>query len=463
MRKIALILLLLLSACAGLRPQPAAPKLSPALTVRTHPDGAPYVGDLVSFEVYNPVAQQPLTDRLRISLAGKTLAEQPFSQFGMGARSQATFYWLWDTRSLPPGEYTFTFTLLPIDSSWDQKISLLPAAQLSAAEQGAKWATVETKCCTLQYITGTDAAADLEMLKSMLDAQAADVEARMGAMPNGKIPVTYLPRTLGHGGFTSDGIYVSYLHQNYAGGTAQQVTHHELVHWLDGQLGGELRPAMLQEGLAVYMSDGHFKIEPILPRAAALIDLNLYIPLRKLADTFYFSQHEASYAEAAALISYLISTHGRDSFNTFYRDIHSVKSGLQADALDAALQAHYGISLETLDANFRAFLRQQPVDTVASTDMRLTVAFYDTVRRYQRELDPSAYFLYTWLPGVAEMRQRGIVADFLRHPGGMLNRQIENQLVAGDAALRAADYSGVEARINAVNLLLDLRDRFGGQ
>ena len=462
MRKFSILLLILLTACASLLPQTAAPRLSPVLTIRTHPDGPLYVGDLVSFEAYNPVAAQPFTNSLRISLAGKTLAEQPFSQFGMGARSQATFYWAWDTHALQPGDYILTFTLLPSGVHWDQKISLLPAAQLPAAQAGAHWVSVETACCTLHYITGTDAEKDLDALKSMLDAQAADVARRMGAQYKGKVPVTYLPRTLGHGGFTSDGIYVSYLHQNYAGGTAQQVTHHELVHWLDGQMGGNLRPSMLQEGLALYMSDGHFKIEPILPRAAALLDLKLYIPLRKLADTFYFSQHEASYAEAAALISYIISTYGQDGFNTFYRDIHPAKSGSQADALDAALQAHFGVSLETLDVNFSAYLRQQPADTTARTDMRLTVAFYDTVRRYQREMDPSAYFLYTWLPDVATMRQRGIVADFLRHPDGLLNSQIENLLVSGDAALRAADYNGVDSKINTVNLLLDLRSRFGG-
>jgi len=462
MRKFSILLLILLTACASLLPQPAATRISPALTIRTHPDGALYVGDLVSFEAYNPVAAQPLSNSLRISLAGKTLAEQPFSQFGMGARSQATFYWAWDTHALQPGDYILTFTLLPSGVHWDQKISLLPAAQLPAAQAGAHWVSVETACCTLHYITGTDAEKDLDALKRMLDAQAADVARRMGTQYKGKVPVTYLPRTLGHGGFTSDGIYVSYLHQNYAGGTAQQVTHHELVHWLDGQLGGNLRPSMLQEGLAVYMSDGHFKVEPIVPRAAALIDLNLYIPLRKLADTFYFSQHEASYAEAAALISYIISTYGQDGFNTFYRDIRPAKSGSQADALDAALQAHFGMNLDTFEAKFSAFLRQQPADAAARTDMRLTVAFYDTVRRYQREMDPSAYFLYTWLPDVATMRQRGIVADFLRHPDGLLNSQIENLLVSGDAALRAADYNGVESKINTVNLLLDLRSRFGG-
>jgi hypothetical protein len=292
----------------------------------------------------------------------------------------------------------------------------------------------------------------------MVDAQAADVERRMGAKYNDKIPITFLPRTLGHGGFTTDGIYVSYLHRNYAGSTAQQVTHHELVHWLDGQLSGRLRPSMLQEGLAVYLSDGHFKVEPILPRAAALLDLGWYIPMRELANSFYLSQHEVGYIEAAALISYMVSTYGWDSFNNFYRDIQPVTPRSDAAALDAALQAHLAISLDQLEQNFISFLHKQTIEDSTRTDLRLTVAFYDAVRRYEYELDPSAYFLNAWLPDVAKMRQRNIVADFLRHPDSFLNRQIESLLVSGDANLRAANYSAAEANIRTVNILLDLKN-----
>jgi hypothetical protein len=230
-----------------------------------------------------------------------------------------------------------------------------------------------------------------------------------------------------------------------------------MVHWLDSQMGGRLRLSILQEGLAVYLSDGHFKVEPILPRAAALLDLGWYVPLRKLADSFYFSQHEVGYVEAAALIHYMVTTYGWKNFNTFYRGIQPALSGSEADALDIALQARFGLSLDQLEQNFIAFLRQQTVDDSVRTDIRLTVAFYDTVRRYQQELDPSAYFLSAWLPDVSAMRARSIVADFLRHPGSLFNRQIEILLVSGFANLRSANYTSTEADIRTVNRLLDLK------
>jgi hypothetical protein len=461
MRKILAILLLVLTACTNLAPHQlfGLTQFSPPLGVRAHPDGPLYVGDQVSFEVFYPSgSHQPTADSARITFAGKTLGQESFKPVGLGGRSQATFYWVWDTRGLNPGDYTITFSLQPGSSTWDEKFTLHPAAGVPPPEPDSRWESVDTACCVIHYISGTDAEKDLETLKTMVDVQAADVERRMGAKYNGKVPITFLPRTLGHGGFTTDGIYVSYLHQNYAGSTAQQVTHHEMVHWLDAQLDGRSRPSMLQEGLAVYLSDGHFKVEPILPRAAALLDLGWYIPLRELSGSFYLSQHEVGYIEAAALISYMVSTYGWDNFNTFYRDIQPARAGSEVTALDAALRSHLAISFDQLEQNFLSFLRKQTVEDSTRTDLRLTVAFYDAVRRYEYELDPSAYFLNAWLPDVTRMRQRNIVADFLRHPSSFLNRQIETLLVLADANLRAANYPAAETNIRTVNVLLDLKN-----
>jgi hypothetical protein len=466
MRKYLILFLFFLSACLPLAPLPAGTPQpsatpSPVFSVRAHPDGTLYVGDQVSFEVFSPTKFEPAGKSIRISLADKVLDETSFAPFGVGNRNQANFYWVWDTRSLQVGNYTLTFTLLPEGERWQKAYTLRPASELPAVETKAVWKTTESVCCTIHYISNTDSEKDMEALKTMLDAQAVDVAQRMQTKLDGKIPFTFLPRTLGHGGFTSDEIYVSYLHQNYAGGATQQVSHHEMVHWFDSHWGGDMKPSMLAEGLAVYISGGHFKVEPILPRGAALIEFGWYVPLRRLADSFYLSQHEIGYAEAAALINYLVNTHGWEAFTAFYRDIHPVPSGSQADAVDAALKVHFNTSLEQLDKDFSDFLRQQSIDEATRSDLHLTVAFYDAVRRYQQQMDPSAYFLNAWLPDVPDMRKRGIVADYLRHPDSEINRQIEGMLVDGDARLRSGNYSAVETDIRGVNLLLDLLGSIG--
>lgn len=468
------LLLVLLLACGSLSALPAVSTASPSPTaplpagtpaptptpaagfsVRVHPDGPLYVGDLVSFEVLAPNGFDPKDKVVLLEAGGQMLGEQAFRPFGIGGRSQATFTWVWDTAGLEAGSHTLTFRLRPDEFSWVETLTLLPAILVPRPEPDAHWENITSDCCVIYYITGTDAHRDIETLAEMADAEALSVEARFGAPFDEKIPLTFLPRVLGHGGFASDGLYVSYLDENYAGNATRQVIHHEMVHWLDSRQGGNLRPSILVEGLAVYLSNGHFKEEPIIPRAAALLELDWYIPLRELTDAFYTSQHEIGYLQAAALVAYLVETYGWERFDAFYRDIHPAPDGKQSTALETALQKHFGRNLHSLEADFLAFLRAQTVDDSHRADLRLTVAFYDTLRHYQQRYDPSAHFLTAWLPDIPEMRRRGIVADLLRRPREAVNLQIEGLLIKADHALRAGDYGQAEARLRQVMMLLE--------
>jgi hypothetical protein len=265
-----------------------------------------------------------------------------------------------------------------------------------------------------------------------------------------------MSRTLGHGGFTNDGIYVSYLDRNYAGSTFDMIFIHEAVHWFDNKLGGDLRPTIFLEGLAVYLTGGHFKPEALIPRAAALLRLNWYIPLKSLADSFYPSQHEVGYLEAGALVKYLVDTYGWQAFNSFYRDIHPSPGGLQSEAIDRALQTHFNLSLDQVESDFLAKLKSQPVDLSLIDDVRLSVQYYDTVRRYQQMFDPSAYFQTAWLADATIMRQKNITADYLRRPNGIINQYLENLLVETDSALRSGDYTNSAQKLKALNVMLDI-------
>ncbi len=461
------LLLVLLMACGPLSILPTvAPTASPSPTaplpagtpapsptpaagfnVRVHPDGPLYVGDLVSFEVLAPDGFDPANRVVVLESNGQMLGEQAFRPFGIGGRNQATFSWVWETTGLEAGPHDLTFRLRPDEFSWVETFTLHPAADVPFPEPNARWESLASDCCLLYYITGTDAHRDIEILAEMADSEAERVETRFRAQFPERIPLTFLPRVLGHGGFASDGLYISYLDENYAGNATRQVIHHEMVHWLDFRLGGDLRPSILVEGLAVYLSNGHFKEEPILPRAAALLELGWYIPVRQLTDAFYTSQHEIGYLQAAALVAYLVETYGWERFNTFYRDIHPAPDGRQSTALEMALQKHFDLNLDSLEAAFLDFLRVQIVNDSHRADLRLTVAFYDIVRHYQQRHDPSAHFLTAWLPDIPAMRQRGIVADLLRRPREAVNLRIERLLIEADQALRAGNYEQAEARL----------------
>jgi hypothetical protein len=289
----------------------------------------------------------------------------------------------------------------------------------------------------------------------MIDTQAADVARRLNTDFDEALPIVLLSRVLGHGGFTGDAISVSYLDRNYAGGSPEMVLHHEMIHLLDGRLGGELRPTLFVEGLAVYLTGGHFKPEALMARSAVLLETGRYLPLVSLADRFYASQHESGYLEAASLIEYMVNEWGWQVFSDFYRDIHPAPDKSQSEAINIALQKHYNLGFKDLEDQFLAALRRIQVTDSMRDDVRLTLAYYDTVRRYQAALDPSAYFSTAWLPSAEEMRARGIVADYLRHPNELENRALEALLVSAGGHLEVGEYTQADRILQAVNATLD--------
>ncbi len=465
-------------ATAALSPTVSTPpEIPPAVVI--HPEGKLYVGDQVSFEVLPPRSGAAVNPYVQLSLAGPSqahtltmhpLAKQQFVPFGIGGRMEAALTWAWDTRGLAPGDYDLVFSIQPGGPSWTQTLTLQPASSLPLAEQGAQWALARNTCCAIHYITHTEAERDMPKLLKDLDAQAADAAARMGVQFTRPVTITLMPRLLGQGGFADESISVSYLDRDYTAGDIERIIHHEMIHILDSRLKGDLRVSLLQEGLAVYQSGGHFKAEPFMPRAAALLDhfgspaidgLNWYIPLSRLVNQFYLSQHEVGYLEGASLIEYMVKRWGWQQFLNFYLDVHLGQSGGQATALDNALELHFNLTLAQLESAFIDALRAEPASADWREDVRLTVEFYDTMRRYQQLLDPSAYFLSAWLPDQAQMRERGIVADFMRHPSAPLNLALETMLGAASRDLQAGHLAAVRDLLQAIDAALDAVD--GGE
>ena len=442
-----------------------APSATPNLTVEGfkvlyHPDDVLYVGDQVSLEVISPPGLDVKDASLNVQIdppGGPILGPVNFGTWGIQGRYEATMLWIWDTQKLDPGLHTLSFDVQPQGSNWTEQVNLLPSSAMPPAQTSAHWATTQTQCCSVFYITDTASERDLPSLTTSIDEQAQDAIDKMGANFTQPITITVLPRLLGHGGFTSTEISVSYLDRNYAQNSWAMVVHHEMIHVIDGHLGGDFRPSIFVEGLAVYMSGGHYKPEPLMPRAATLLEgyLNWYIPLKPLADDFYTSQHEIGYLEGASLIEYMVNTYGWEAFSTFYRDIHSHEGESQSSAIDAALQVHFSISFSQLEQNFLAALKDETDTPTWVDDVHLTVTFYDTMRRYQQLLDPSAYFRTAWLLDNKTMRDRGIVADYLRHPHTPFNLALETLLIIAHQQMAAQDYPSASQTLDMINSVLD--------
>jgi hypothetical protein len=434
-------------------PSPSTVPTETPYSVNIHPEGGLYVGDQVSFEIIGQPPDGGTQANIEIATPD-TLSLEPvkFEPFGIAGRQQATFVWAWDTSNLAAGSYTATFRVGEV--SWQQSIELRPASE----RHEGQWASVVTNCCTLYYVTDTAAARDIDELAAEADAQAQDATRRMGISFTQPITVTLLSRVLGHGGFANDEIAISYLDNNYANNRFDIVLHHEMIHILDARLGGDYRPSLFVEGLAVYMTGGHFKPEPLMERAAALLQIEggeWYIPLADLADNFYLSQHEIGYLEGAALITYMVDRWGWDAFSAFYRGMKPTDDKRPSSAIDAALKEYFDLSFADLEADFQRTLRKQQVSAEQVDDLRLTVIYFDTLRRYQRLLDPSAYFATAWLMDSVEMRRRGIVADYVRHPNGPANLALEAQLMEASRYLTNGEYDKAEATLTAIETALN--------
>jgi len=186
---------------------------------------------------------------------------------------QATLWWTWDTRDLKPGNYTPTFTRLPDNFTWNETVALHLANQIPPPEPEAHWASTLTACCTLYYITDTAAERVIATLSREADEESDAVANQISSKLDKRVNLIFVPRLVGQGGFTGSDIYVSYPDGNYIGNDMPILFHHEFVHYYDNVVGGDYRPSILLEGLAVYLTGGHFKPEPLRARAVALLNL----------------------------------------------------------------------------------------------------------------------------------------------------------------------------------------------
>ena len=443
--RLCLVLLLM----SGWLPQ-RIPHQAPPMEVRFHPEGPLWTGDWVSVEVFATLEQVSAESRLSVFWNDQKLGEAAFSPMYYEPRRNATLLWVWNTGAVPSGEQELTFEVQPEGLRWTQTVVLHPAPPGVAIY----WESAETDCCRIHYMTTTEVERDLADLQVMIDRNAQEIRAALGVEDARVVDLNLFPRMVGQGGFAGQEVYLTYGSTIYSGAEFERVVRHELTHRYDLSSAGQgtIRPALLAEGLAVYLSGGHFKAEPIAARAAALLELGWYVPLARLADHFHQQQHEVAYLQAAALVEYLVRTYGWQAYLDFHRDISD--QGTPAQAVDAALRRHFGVGLSAMEDRFVAFLLAQPPIPELVEDVRLTVQLFDTLRAYQQRYAPASYFRSAWLPDAAEMRRRQITGDYLRAPDEEINRLLETKLREAGLLLRTGQFAEVRRLLAEVQVVL---------
>jgi hypothetical protein len=437
-----------------------------AADVVLYPVPVVYAGDKVTFQLLPHVPESLRVGDVTatILVGGVQVASGPLDRRNWNGQAEGIYEWAWNTTGLA-GEHQIEVILDPADTiqagdedPTNNRVTLTTTVEVAsgqaALDAAATWQTTEIACCFVHVVSDTAAARDLTTLLPLLESAVVQAANKMAIRPSQKLNVYLIDRVVGQGGFAGTDMVVSYVDRRYAGGGFYELLVHEATHVLDQQFAPQ-RVTFLAEGLAVWVSGGHYKAEDLNQRSAALVAGGRYVPLAQLIDDFYPVQHEIGYLQAGGFVTYLVERGGWSRFKEFYSDISASDAPTVSAALDLNLQAYYGMTLAQMESEWLASLQSKPANPAAVEDLQTTIRYYDIARRYQELYDPTAHYLSAWLPHPTQVRELGNPADLTRRPEEEINVTLEVMLVAADSAARAGDYTRANVILDSVENILD--------
>ncbi len=395
---------------------------------------------------------------------GRSLTS-PVFPMGLTGEPQARFHWL-----APPVVEEST-AILTVTLTFDDKVddpilqnnrivvseSVRPPSALYPPEPEARWTYTETESYRLHYLTGSAADRDLRALMTEATAAYRHVTARLGK-PEEPVDVYAIDRVIGQGGYaSSEWVAFSYTDRKYAPITLSSVLRHELTHRLDWRLGCDNAPSFLREGLAVYVAGGHYELEPLRQRAAALLVSERYIPLVRLIDDFYTHHHEVGYWEAGSLVQYLVETYGWDSIAEICKastDLASDDYEYESEIFAASINILGAGSFKEIAGAWESWLAASEASSLDRQLLEGKLQLMERMRDYQKTLDLAAHFAEGVLFDPAQAERLGIVADFVRRPREPRAIAIELLLAMGYEAFLQKDLVILTLCIDSVDALL---------
>lgn len=428
---------------------------SPPEDVHIFPGPLHYEGDVLSFQWATGAPLNdfgPLPGQVKIDGGPPQKVEVQTSLNPFNSTAQLVVLNFFDTAGqagthtvqvAAPGWNAVTFT-----------VEVLPASQRPAQEAEATWQTRVTECCEIHYVSGSAAARDIEKIAAEVEASVQHVEQVFGEpLENKPFTLTFLDNVWGNSGYADEGgIVIDYVDRDYNDPSENlgTVIRHEATHAASRQLdGAENIPGFFWEGLAVYVAGGHYRTEPLPERAAALIELGEYVPLKTLMMEFGRIQHERRYLQSAAFVAYLVETYGWESMVQFA----STRVGedfVPPDVwMERALDANFSVSLAETETAFKAWLIQHPPGPQVD-DLRLSVLLQETRRSYQRLSAPYFDMFYFSPPFIVAPTSYA-----LRESRAVENVVLELMLVNAQKALYSGAYTESELLIEVVRTVLE--------
>jgi hypothetical protein len=428
-------------------------------------------GDPVSIQVMPtiPHGLAPNDVDVRIMVDGQELVIGNLNWRKLSGDTVGLYQWVWDTTG-QAGEHTVTAVLDPLDliqigdedpdnNQATKTVNVQPAAAFPDVEVNAQWRTTTISCCVIHTVTGTAANRDLQKLLPQIEAAFSQASLRLDEPLAAPYHVYLVDRVFGQGGYANDRMVVSYLDRNYAGGGLNELLVHEATHLIDDAFATD-QITFLSEGLAVWASGGHYQQQDLGQWMAALIELGQYAPISDVTNNFFSTQHEISYLEGGSLIDYLVNTYRWPTVRGFFTEVTADDGATLADAVDLNMRASFGRTLKQVESDWLTYLSRLPRDREARENLSTTIRYYDVMRRYQIAYDPTAYYLYAWLPSPELAEQMEATADFTRHPKSDINISLEAMLLSANQSLLLGDLSRSNALLDSVDRVINNEGRF---
>jgi hypothetical protein len=364
--------------------------------------------------------------------------------------------------------YELDYWWLVLDTAGDVaraggRVSLSPALQVLIAPPSPEpagieptWVISQTEHFRFYYLAGSAAERDRHQIGGLAESALDQIESALETEFDGQMSIYLVPRVFWQGGaaYGNKVQLISYLDRNYTGVEIWSYFTHEGTHALAQDL---LQPkeedgggpdGVLVEGLAVWVSGGHYRLEPLDAWAAVVAASDDYIPLADLrAGPFYDYQHETSYLEGASFVKYLVENYGLERFKELYglATGKAAHDGLLVDRL-------YGRGYDELEAEWLDYLAGlEPTPQQADT-WQLTVRSFEVMRRYQTDLDPDARILPSLAPTEWTSDTYKIFTTRLAEP---VNLVLETALIAAQERLHGGDLEGARLLLDDIEVALD--------
>jgi len=317
------------------------------------------------------------------------------------------------------------------------------------------WAVSNSQHYAFHYVPGSAAERDRRQVGSLAEAALTHIVNVLDMPSEGRMDVYLVPRVFWQGGAAYSGKQqlISYLDRNYTAVETWSYFSHEGTHALAQDLvqpqEGEGGPdGVLVEGLAVWASGGHYRLEPVDDWAAVTAASEDYIPLADLrAGPFYDFQHETSYIEAASFVKYLVENYGLDKLKELYG-----RATNEAAHDEALVEQTYGQSYAELEAGWLEYLGGLSPSQEQARAWELEIRSFDLMRRYETEQDPDARLLP---PNPPPEWTSDTLKAMLYRSGEPLNIVLETALIAAQERLHQGDVAGASALLDDVEAALD--------